>query len=151
MKSCVDTNRVIIRELYADHPFFEEYSKRVKQSFAQDPLVQFVQQLRNYALHRAIPMTSATLTYKRGEALKSSLLLHTAPLKESGIWNEKAREWLADAAEQEPILPLVEAYDSIAKEFFEWLGESQNELHKGELEEWRALVKQYAELRRIRR
>jgi hypothetical protein len=54
----------------------ERHRERVERDFAQAPLAQFVQRLRNYALHWRLPIPSGGLSYVRGGSFETRIILH---------------------------------------------------------------------------
>lgn len=66
VKSLVEHTRNAIREKYANTRFFAEYQDRITRDFANDPLIQFVQDLRNYMLRKNLHAASLTLEFGEG-------------------------------------------------------------------------------------
>ncbi|NMA84090.1 MAG: hypothetical protein GX962_09530 [Epulopiscium sp.] len=58
----VDHTRVKMKELHEKTPLDKCYQSKVKQTFSENDLHQFVQGLRNYFTHRALPYLSSQFT-----------------------------------------------------------------------------------------
>ncbi len=52
----VEHTRIFMREHYSDTPMLERYQAKVDTDFKNQPLVRFVQDLRNYILHNGCPI-----------------------------------------------------------------------------------------------
>jgi hypothetical protein len=61
----VDHTRVFTVEMYEATPFEAEYQRRKDERLKSSPIVQFVQRLRNYMLHTALPVTSTNVRFER--------------------------------------------------------------------------------------
>ena len=61
----VDHTRIFARDMFADSSFMAEYEEKVKQTFSESPIRQFVQRLRNYMLHYALPINTVSLRIER--------------------------------------------------------------------------------------
>ena len=59
----VEHTRVFMRKHYADTVLLVTYEKQVIATFAQSPVAQFVQGLRNYMLHRGLPNSSMFMKF----------------------------------------------------------------------------------------
>ena len=65
-------------KLFIKHPFYNEYNEKVKSCFKDKPVVQFIQDLREYCLHRTLPVVGASFSlddYKHITHLEKSALL----------------------------------------------------------------------------
>src|SRR5687768_1473513 len=51
-KTLVDHTRRLVEDVYKNTEFLEEYEVKKREQFAGKPLINFVQKLRNYTLHR---------------------------------------------------------------------------------------------------
>jgi len=66
-KSLVEHTRNHMRAKYAGTDFKKEYQARIDQNFTRDPLVQFVEDLRNYMLHKSLAAASLILISDQGK------------------------------------------------------------------------------------
>ncbi len=51
----VEHTRIFMRKNYSDTPILDRYQTKIDADFKDEPLVQFVQNLRNYILHNGLP------------------------------------------------------------------------------------------------
>jgi hypothetical protein len=72
--SLVDHTRVFKNKMYKGHTFKKVYQDKVDRELKHSPTVSFVQDLRNYVLHKQLPIASAQLSLKGGGALLRSLI-----------------------------------------------------------------------------
>ena len=71
-KSLVEHTRNHMRAKYAATDFKKEYQARIDQHFTRDPLVQFVEDLRNYMLHKSLAAASLILISDQGKLATQS-------------------------------------------------------------------------------
>jgi hypothetical protein len=126
----VDHTRLHVRKLYASSPFLEEYQAQLAQRLAKTPLRRFVQGLRNYSLHRRIPIVTATLTWKPGQPLKNQLMLDMSELARWRRWDGTSKKYMATLGEHHPLEQLLDDYMTLITSFYEWLREREMDIHR---------------------
>lgn len=145
-KTLVEHTRIQMRASY-DEKELAEYEAKVQEFFGSSDLSHFVQELRNYFLHRGIPVTSAQIRGGATGAVEAGeISINVAKLLPWDGWRTEARRHLESMEEDEPLLSIIEAYTGIVQRFFDWLGEWQTALHKHELDELNAMVTRANEL-----
>lgn len=129
----VDHTRILAKDLYLSTDFWEEYEAKTKDMFDDSSLAQFVQRLRVYMLHRALPFTSLTLRMhaQPQSELDCFVNLDLARLRLWDGWNHGAREYLNRAEERVRLDELVAAYASLVTEFHDWFSTRQQDIHYG--------------------
>jgi hypothetical protein len=135
-KTLVEHTRILAREMYEGTDFLEEYEAEVTRRFTLNPMVQFVHKLRDYILHRDLPVTSANLTSK----FDSSLRISIREMRAWRSWTGLSRQYVDTAQDEEKIEDIVTAYTNAIIGFHDWFHERHVELHKeayGEAEELR--------------
>jgi hypothetical protein len=70
-KSLVEHTRILVRDLYLGSEFENNYNEKVNDEFTSSELTRFIQDLRNYILHKGLPMTSATINFSRDNGVSS--------------------------------------------------------------------------------
>jgi len=129
-KSLVEHTRNFMRSNYASTDFFEEYQARVDRYFAYDPLIQFVQDLRNYMLHKSL--TAASLILKTGDgrlAEKSYVALAPNKLREWDKWTAEARPYLDGLDDERSLEEVVDAYRDKVMKLWMWFGPRLGQEH----------------------
>lgn len=105
----------------------------------------FVHDIRNYALHRSIPITNATLTVApTRDRLISTVCLSTDSLRQWDGWSQHGVLYLQHLADKLPLLDVVMPYKKLVSEFNSWMVERVKETHAEafrELEKYRAELK----------
>ncbi len=125
-KMLVDVTRRWVRQQFADSEFLDKYNMEVKGHFASNVQAQFLEDLRDFTLHRALPLSIPELRFqKNGEhTLKSSLgiVLLKDYLLEWENWSELARIQIDMAFEGEVDIMLIcrQYYENVT-EFNRWL------------------------------
>lgn len=83
-KAVVDVNRVLVREWFGETVFLNRYQNEVDKRFANNPLVAFVHDIRNYALHYFLPIANLkfpTIPNIGGKANQYEFVLSSPKLK----------------------------------------------------------------------
>ena len=140
VKSLVDHTRILlVQELYNGDPFLPELTAKIKSQFADSELSHFVQDFRNYILHNALPMTSANRHYERGKLPDNSIQLDIVELRKWNRWSKPSKKYLSQLNDKKKIHEISEAYVKLVVEFHVWLKKRQEEIHKKEFDEMKAL------------
>ncbi len=134
-KSLVDHTRIFVNDIYKNTEFRKEYDIEVKKRFRDSPLGSFVQDLRNYFLHRRIPLTSATLKWEKGLEIENSIMLDVNELRTWDKWSQHAKSYLSSLDSEVDLSIVICEYSSLVNKFYEWLEERQFELHQREFTE----------------
>ncbi len=113
-----------IRKLHANNVKngieIENYDVKIKETFSDNNLIQFVNELRNHCIHVMIPkftyFTSANEHNKKVQYFglsKNDLLLE-------GKWNRKSQDFINSYDHSIPIRISLEEYGIIQNRFYEW-------------------------------
>ena len=136
-KTLVDHTRVLIRDWYQGTKFLEA---QVAKRFTSNSLVGFVEGLRNYSLHYALPFTGATFSIGKIEKGQSSLsdLRFSFSLSKSELlrwakWPAKAKVYLQKAEEEIEIRTFVVPYYHQIENFHLWMYKRLQEIHADQL------------------
>jgi hypothetical protein len=125
-KTLVEHTRIIAREMYEGTDLWKEYETEIACRFVKNPLIQFVHKLRDYILHRKLPLTSAKLI----SVLNASLLISVKEMRNWNGWTGLSREFIESANDEEKIEDIVNAYFDVIFAFHDWFHKRQLEFHK---------------------
>ncbi|MGB7858962.1 MAG: hypothetical protein WBM90_00510, partial [Acidimicrobiia bacterium] len=91
------TSKVADRVLQGEsHSLYRgEYNRR----FREDPRSSFVRGLRNYLLHRALPITSGSFHFEKDGPFSHAIMLSVEALADDDGWNPKALDFMDEAGE----------------------------------------------------
>jgi hypothetical protein len=131
--SLVDHSRVMFKELYERSERFPEYLAQVKLRFADKPLVQFVNGLRQFAQHYKTPGIGYHVAANRDTGMSRMLVLPKADLLGFSGWNAAAKIYLVNAPQQIDIRAVTKTYEGAVDEFYAWMESRQLEIHAAEL------------------
>ncbi|SES79893.1 hypothetical protein SAMN05421676_101481 [Salinibacillus kushneri] len=146
-KTLVDHTRVFYNEEYKGTEFEKDYNSKIKGNFIDIPISKFVQDLRNYILHKTLPIAGATLSFNMGAGISHSITLDAKSLKEWDKWTSKSKEYLESIPEDRIILKdVVDGYANQVTEFYSWFGDKQKEIHSKDIEELHKLQAKQKEL-----
>jgi len=144
--SLVDHSFLLVRALYKGTAFEKEYHIERNRRFAESPQFQFVQQLRNYALHESIIDAVAITSFGRDKPLDTSIKLQLETLRTWKGWKGRAREYLKKMPEDVKLLDLIESYTAEVKGFYDWINIRQQQIHKRDFDKLKALQSSYRQL-----
>ena len=115
-----------------------------KKEFLEQPLPEFVDQLRHYALHKRLPFLTSNVKMERTDAsgfdVSASVSLSIQNLRKARDWSKKATSFLK--GQKEDALPLdvvVDGYLEAVKGFYRWLVGAIEDAHREDLDELRSL------------
>ena len=150
-KTLVDHTRVFKNDVYKGKGFEKVYQAKVDRDLVDSPVVSFVQDLRHYALHKQLPITSAELSFQGSEGgtikdYDSTIKLDVNSLREWDRWRVKSRIYLDALDNKVKIKEVAEQYEAAIRSFYQWFGEQQNQMHCVEFEELSNLETQYSQV-----
>ena len=151
--AAVTTLRDHTRSLWQQHPpadpaLIAEYATRVRDAFAESPLVQFVQGLRNYSTHSQLPVSRGRLFWAAEAGDHPTVELSKSELLEWDRWNAAAKEFLDSAAEQIDLRIVVSEYTAVVDQFNEWFTCAFVSGHRRAFDDLNARQKHFNELLR---
>jgi hypothetical protein len=131
--------QIIIPEAYNPSEFFTEYQNKVDIEFKYEPLSVFVQDLRNYTLHRSLPATYSQIQFHQNEQTKQSMPTARAYLDKESLlqgydkWTRASKKYLAEAPDEIDLSDLINNHHDKFASFYNWLNNRLNEIHSDEL------------------
>lgn len=131
-QSLVDHTRALYRELHQPDNLFPDYDDEVKRRFAQKPLVQFVQKLRQLAQHVRLPQVSYRLSARQDSDVTRRILLSKGDLLGFDGWNSASKKYLEGAPDDIDLAMVVEHYVREIVDFQSWLTMRWNEIHSSD-------------------
>lgn len=134
-KSLIEHTRVIYREIYKRGEEFPEYQVEVDRRFANNPLAQFVEDLRDYCLHYELPTISSVLHFSRlppTPIFESRIELKVEELTKYSKWSPLAKEYLSSQNKPVNLLNVTDEYHALVKDFHNWFQLRQREIHSQE-------------------
>lgn len=145
----VEHTRVFMRKHYADTDLLETYEKQVTATFAQSPVAQFVQGLRNYMLHRGLPNSSMFMTFTANPGvtdgsgtMETGVRYATATLLDWDGWKPAARAYLQQVGEYLYLHEFTQNYLTLINQFHSWLDTALAVRHQLDIQEFDQLQAQ---------
>lgn len=141
----VEHTRIFMREHYGNTPLFDRYQAKVDADLADEPLVRFVQDLRNFMLHNGLPHTEMFLNFDPNEALPGSgrlttgIRIRTAHLSTWSRWSNQARAYIEASGEFIDIRDFSEAYTQKISLLHDWLQSELDQFHEADLDHLQTL------------
>jgi hypothetical protein len=148
----VEHTRVFMREQYANTPVLARFEQKISAELANEPVVKFVQNLRNFMLHKGLPDSEMYLHFQsnpdshtKGGELTTGIHIRAAKLLEWDGWSPPARAFIKGSGEFVDIRIFAKAYTDKIVAFQDWLKIELNKVHAGDIEELRALQMEMGE------
>lgn len=146
-KSFIDHTRRIYNKYYKEGNLFPEYGDVIQEQFANDPQSQFIQELREYCQHFRSPALIYLTRYSNGsEDNTREVVLDLKDLLSFDGWNPLSREYLQSKDENIPITKPIKEYREKVLRFYTWFQKRQLEIHKQEIDEFKAKEKELFEI-----
>lgn len=160
VKSLIDHSRTLYKDIYEKGNRFPDYPIEVKKRFAENPLAQFVEDLRDYCLHYQLPPIFSSMTYTREtQKMESTTRLDVTALEKSFKWSSLSKEYIEEQKNKIRLssnkfnkdisinlLAIIEEYYSLVIDFHNWLLTHQRQIHS---EEFNRLEAKKQELRQL--
>ena len=148
-KSLVDHTRVFVEDAYAGTQVQASYKQRVANTFSTDPLSKFVQDLRNYMVHKGLPGCQMSIDANNIGRDGKGVVETTVSLKKADLmtwdrWHPLSRDYLENAPGQIKLSALAASYGDKVLSFYNWFDSALNEFHAQDLNELKDLQERYA-------
>jgi hypothetical protein len=108
----------------ADEALRSAYTARVTTTFAASPGCAFIQDLRNFSLHRRLALARGRLSFSPQAGLDAAVILVRQDLESWDGWKAPAREYLNAAPDEIDLAEVVSSYSSAVVEFNDWFGQA---------------------------
>lgn len=139
----VDHTRVFINRTYAGTAPYSEYERLVAEMFVGDPVSQFVQKLRNYMVHKALPNSVMFVDLQNGTedgaTIETGIRLETEPLLDWDGWSPPARIYIQAAGKALEVRRFAEEYLTRVNRFHTALEDVLHRFHSADLLEMELL------------
>jgi hypothetical protein len=111
-------------------------------------LSHFMQDFRNYMLHKGIPIIASRMTPKEPieSGITSSIILDLSSLRSLGGWKAKSKQYLNSAEDDISLYEIIVAYGSLVIDFYNWLLRRQEELFRDKFEQTQKIKYEYNKL-----
>lgn len=149
----VEHTRNFMREHYEGTAVRITYDNRVMANFASEPVVQFVQSLRNYFVHKGLPNSEMFIEFQSNDSsstgtLETGVRYKSAAFLEWDGWNAPARNFIESAGEYIDIHAFADAYVEKVLAFHQWFDGALEQFHADDLAELREMQEKHAALSR---
>jgi hypothetical protein len=140
--SLIDQTRRVM-ERYVGMSVAGEYEKR-KAVVVGMPVVGFIRDLRNFAMHRSLPFMGHSVSWTRNnEEFTAKVQLDTASLRDWDGWKSVAQTFLDQAGETIDLRLAVEEHVTIIEEMWAWVFAQYRGLHRADVLSYNELINEY--------
>ncbi|HSH66310.1 MAG TPA: hypothetical protein VLB84_11050 [Bacteroidia bacterium] len=131
--SLIDHTRIHYNKLYKSDGKFPDYESEVKKIFIDDPLANFIKDLRRFVQHYKLPEISSNTVFKTNPPeFKRTLKLKKEDLMKFD-WNSKSTLFLNQNNDDIDLLLLINKYYEKVSGFYKWFTDRQNEIHQEDI------------------
>jgi hypothetical protein len=150
-KSLIDHTRVFVEDTYADTAIHSLYNEHMATTFATDHLSKFVNDLRNYMVHKGLPGCQMSFGMKNigpgGQCvIESTVSLTKDDLLAWDRWHRLSREYLESSPSHIKLSSIAATYGDKVLSFYSWFDATLDEFHSKDLSELKKLQLQHAAL-----
>lgn len=143
-RTLVDHTRVVMKEPFIIEAHRTEYREEVTRIFADDPLIGFMHELRNFTLHRSIPITSLQLSlHPTSGQFDSAVLVDLDQMADWDGWRSAGKAFIGSHRPTIRIMALIDGYEGKVRVFYEWFCLQFQKHYHGEMEEVLAMQKEW--------
>lgn len=136
-KTLVDHSRAFVDQHYHGTDVAERYGRYIQEHFKGNPLVGFVHDLRNYALHREIPVH--VLRMRIGRKFEAGISMKIAVLRPWEGWTAPAKAFIRDLPDESDPRPIIAEYIDKVTTCHQWLDDVLRTHHHEEIAELQEL------------
>lgn len=141
-KSLIDHTRVFMNQYYVDTNFKAQFDDKIKSEFADDPLSRFIQDLRNYMLHKGLLNSSLSMSYTKIEETGQFKAESNANLKKQDLlkwdkWSKIGKQYLLTRPDEFSISSFCIEYGDKILGLYSWF---EKELYNHHQKDYEALV-----------
>lgn len=131
----VASTRNMMRRRYGTHPFFAVYQSEVNRLFKGNALTGFVEDLRNYSLHYALPIVGGKQQFDQTGGMRQYFILDRDDLLKSGFdWQKKGEAYLKQSSDEIIIRDFTWEHFVRIHNFQAWLERQLHAMHQEELD-----------------
>lgn len=141
----IDHNRRTLRKAYPQeslHPVWCAFRTSIE-PFQQDGELRFVQDLRDFVLHRALPDAVANMHWNRDSGTDYSIRFNSVTLLEWDRWSASTRAFIEQSGESLTFRPSVQRYIAATNTVRRSLTRAIEAHHKEDLRGWRAIASEH--------
>lgn len=126
-KSLVEHTRNFITSTYAETSLLHDYHREVREKLAPSGVLHFVHDLRNYMLHKGIPLTREQFAWSRDSPETFTITFDLTRLRSWRRWSPEALDYLTHSPDHVRIADIVEEYTELVVRFHKWLNERRKQ------------------------
>jgi hypothetical protein len=141
-RTLVDHTRAIMNEEIISEAHRSEYRLEVSRVFAADPLIGFMHELRNYTLHKSIPITSLQLSlHPTSGEFDSAIHIDLDRMANWDGWRPAGKAFIEANRPKIRMMVLIDSYEDKIRKFYEWFCLRFQKHYQGEMDGVLALQK----------
>jgi len=125
-KTLIDHERRVYQKNLITEAEFQGHKAMIQEYFADDPLSDFITNLRNYCLHRSLPQINLEFIHFHNQSAAINFFLDRARLLEWDKWPQRSRRYIeenVDCGELTQGIDLfnaVKEYSAKLDKFYRW-------------------------------
>lgn len=148
-KSLIEHARNIVKESECNKEFKKKYQLEIVKRFSNSECNKFIEDFRNYILHKGLPNIFFRESYKQMEGNSSLVLINIKYLKKWKGWTKLSESYINSLQENEDFSKIINQYSDAIFKFYEWFIKEFLNSHKNEYNELSKLQNQLIELKKL--
>lgn len=142
-----DHIRYITKKVFPNHEFKNEYEDKIRSTFENDPLSNFIIRFRNNYLHTSISGTKAVFrhNFDKGE-ITSEIILEKFKLLKDYEWTSLSKKYIDSLSDELILRNIVEQYFIKVFDFYKWYESRYFQIFENEFEDLNKLKVQFNDL-----
>jgi len=138
-KAYIDQTRRWVNTYYDNTDFKKKYSDEVKNTFANNILCKFIQDLRNYQTHYMIPFTAYSASFSTKEPFSFKISLDKNKLMEYKKWTVDSISYINSYEKDINVETFCTDYYVLVKDFYENFFSEIIKYHKKDLDDLKVI------------
>jgi len=126
---------------YKETNLYKEYQKKIKESFADNKLMQFIHKLRNYQTHYQLELPYPVRSLKDNKHW-DVVFISNELLKHPEQWNEQSKQFIKECGQEINLNKVFSEYNRLIDTFYMWLYTELQIYHKKDFEERERLIRE---------
>ena len=143
-KTLIDHTRIFMNKHYSGTPAHKGYKQKIKNEYENNELCRFIQDLRNYILHRGLPHTEMTLSADSEGPIESTINLDVKKMQSWSKWTSQSKSFLSKSEKKIKMSTLVNEYADKIGCLHEWLNNKLRKHHKKDIKELESMQRKYS-------
>lgn len=135
-KARIDYTRCFMDENYENTDLIASYKKYITVNYSEDELSRFINDLRNYILHKGIPHIAISVNWS---ASKAHVYIEKEQIMNSSFWSPPSKAFLSKCESEIQLRPLFVEYGKKIYVQADWIIHKLYQHHNSDIDEFKRM------------